>query len=182
MLSFNVSGLLRAAPGTARTYPVDVDELPLASELQLAAPVHGEVRLTKTGRSILATADLATAIREQCSRCLTPIASPLELTLQEEALPSVDLETGQPLDTSDEPDALRLDEHHELHLEQSVAEAISLAEPIAPLCRPDCLGLCVVCGIDLNADPAHRHDDDSIDPRLAELANWRPAERDAESH
>ena len=175
MLSFNVSGLLRAAPGTARTYPVDVADLPLASELQLAAPVRGEVRLTKTGRSILATADLATAVQEQCSRCLAPVASPLTLTLQEVAFPSIDLETGQPLDTSDEPDALRLDEHHELHLEQSVAEAISLAEPIAPLCRPDCLGLCVVCGIDLNTDPGHRHEEESIDPRLAALAKWRPA-------
>jgi DUF177 domain-containing protein len=175
MLSFNVSGLLRAAPGTARTYPVSVEELPLASELQLAAPVHGQVRLMKTGRSILATADLATAIKEQCSRCLAPVASPVRLTIHEEALPSIDLDTGQPLRTSDEPDALRLDEHHELHLEGPVAEAIFLAEPIAPLCRPDCPGLCVVCGIDLNTDPSHGHEDSAIDPRLAGLADWRPA-------
>jgi uncharacterized protein len=175
MLSFNVSGLLRTAPGTTRTYPVDVHELPLAPELRLAAPVQGEVRLTKTGRSIIANADLTTAIDEQCSRCLTAISSPVELSIQEEALPSIDLETGQPLDRSEEPEALRLDEHHELHLEGPVAEAISLAEPIAPLCRPDCRGLCAVCGLDLNMEPTHRHEDDTIDPRLAKLANWRPA-------
>jgi hypothetical protein len=104
MLSFNVSGLLRAAPGTKRTYPVNVDELPLAPELQLVAPVRGEVRLTKTGRSILAAANLDTAIAEQCSRCLTPISSPVHVTFQEEALPSIDLETGQPVDMSEEPD------------------------------------------------------------------------------
>jgi uncharacterized protein len=175
MLSFNVSGLLRAAPGTTRTYPVDAYELPLAPELRLAAPVQGEVRLTRTGRSILANANLATAIEEQCSRCLAPVSSPLNLAIQEEALPSIDLDTGKPLDASEEPDALRLDEHHELHLEGPVAEAISLAEPIAPLCRPDCRGLCAVCGLDLNMEPAHRHDEDSIDPRLEKLASWRPA-------
>jgi DUF177 domain-containing protein len=176
MLSFNVSGLLRAAPGTTRNYPVDVPEVPLAPEIRLTAPVQGEVRLAKTGRSILAAAELTTAIEGQCSRCLAPVSSPLTLTIQEEALPSIDLETGKPLDTSEEPEALRLDEHHELHLEGPVAEAISLAEPIAPLCRPDCLGLCVVCGADLNMEPGHRHEDNAVDPRLAELANWRPAD------
>ena len=95
MLSFNVSGLLRAAPGTARTFPVSVDDLPLAPEIQLAAPVEGEVRLTRTGRSIFATANLTTSIQEQCSRCLVPVASPLTLTVEEEALPSVDPETGK---------------------------------------------------------------------------------------
>jgi len=174
MLSFNVSGLLRAAPGTSRTYPVSVDELPLAPELHLAAPVEGEVKLMKTGHTILATAQLATAIAEQCSRCLIAVSSPVRVSLQEVALPSIDLETGQPVDTSEEPDALRLDEHHELHLEGPVADAISLAEPIAPLCRADCRGLCTVCGIDLNMEPSHGHEDEPIDPRLADLAKWRP--------
>jgi uncharacterized protein len=32
-------------------------------------------------------------------------------------------------------------------------EAIVLALPLAPLCRPDCLGLCVDCGADLNDGP-----------------------------
>lgn len=174
MLSFNVSGLLRAAPGTSRTYPVTVDELPLAPEIQLTAPVQGEVKLMKTRRSILASAELATSLAEECSRCLVAVSAPVRVSLQEEALPSIDLETGQPVDLSAEPDALRLDEHHELHLEGPVADAISLAEPIATLCRPDCRGLCPVCGIDLNVEPDHRHEDDAIDPRLAELANWRP--------
>ena len=180
MLSFNVSGLLRAAPGTARTYPVAVDELPLPDELRLSAPVKGEVRLMKTRRSILAAADLGTAVAEQCSRCLIPVSSPVHVTFQEEALPSIDLETGLPVDVSAEPDVLRLDEHHELHLEGPVAEAISLAEPIAPLCRPDCRGLCAVCGADLNLDRAHAHEDEEIDPRLAQLANWHPADGAAE--
>jgi len=174
MLSFNVTGLLRAAPGTARTYPVTVDELPLAGEIRLTAPIEGQVKLTRTGRSILATADLATSIAEECSRCLVAVSAPVRVSLQEEALPSIDLTSGQPLDTSAEPDALRLDEHHELHLEGPVADAISLAEPIAPLCRPDCRGLCPVCGIDLNMEPTHQHAEEAVDPRLAELANWRP--------
>ena len=77
------------------------------------------------------------------------------------------------MDLSEEPDALRLDDHHELDLTETVREAISLAEPLVPLCRPDCRGLCLECGADLNADPAHHHDDDAIDPRLAGLLALR---------
>ena len=37
-----------------------------------------------------------------------------------------------------------------LDLLPMVRDAIHLAVPIAPRCRPDCRGLCPVCGADLN--------------------------------
>ncbi|MBA2571226.1 MAG: DUF177 domain-containing protein [Chloroflexi bacterium] len=173
MLNFNVAGLLRATPGTTRTYPVAVEALPIADDLELAAPIEGQLRLSRTGRSILARAELSTAVAEHCSRCLAPVRAPIRIEIEEEAIPSVDIDSGLPVDAASEPDALRLDEHHELDLRQAVRDAISLAEPIAPLCRPDCRGLCLVCGADLNDDPTHEHADDSIDPRLAALAEIR---------
>ncbi len=182
MLSYNVTGLLRSAPGTSRTYEVSGESLFLSDDLRLAGPIEGEIRLARTTRSILATADLSTALAEECSRCLIPIAAPIRVSLKEEALPSIDLESGQPLDTTSEPEALRLDERHEIHLEGPVRDAISLAEPIAPLCRPDCLGLCPVCGQDRNAEPGHTHDDDALDPRLAELADWPALRAEADRH
>jgi uncharacterized metal-binding protein YceD (DUF177 family) len=58
-------------------------------------------------------------------------------------------------------------------LETPVREAIQLAEPIAPLCRPDCPGLCIVCGLRLD-DGVHDHPDDDIDPRMEALRGFRP--------
>jgi uncharacterized protein len=173
MLRYNVAGLLKSAPGEFRVYPVTNETMVIADDLPLSAPIEGELRLSRTGRSVLAHADLQTELVLQCSRCATTIKAPVAVVVDEEALPSVDFETGLPLDTSDEPDALRLDEHHELDLHETIREAISLAEPIAPLCREDCRGLCVTCGSDLNADPGHHHDDEAIDPRLAALAAWQ---------
>jgi uncharacterized protein len=173
MLRYNVAGLLKAPPGEIRVYPVSNETMVVADDLPLAAPIQGELRLSRTSRSVLAHATLATELMLRCSRCLATINEPVSLVVEEEALPSIDFETGLPLDTSDEPEALRLDEHHELDLHETIREAISLAEPIAPLCREDCRGLCVTCGVDLNADPGHHHDDDPIDPRLAVLAAWR---------
>ena len=173
VLSYNVASLLRSAPGTSRTYPVEVEALPIAEDVNLAAPIEGEVRLARTGRSILATAELSTAIESHCTRCLRPVVEPINVRIEEEALPSIDIESGRPVDQTDEPDVLRLDQNHELDLAQPVREAISLAEPITVLCRPDCRGLCSVCGVDLNEDPAHEHADEAVDPRLAGLAEWR---------
>jgi len=173
VLSYNVASLLRAAPGTTRTYPVEVGQLPIAEDVTLAAPIEGEVRLARTGRSILATAELATAIDAHCGRCLRPVVEPISVRIEEEALPSVDIDSGLPVDQREEPDVLRLDRNHELDLAQPVRDAISLAEPISVLCRPDCRGLCPVCGIDLNEQPDHGHAEDAIDPRLAGLAEFR---------
>jgi DUF177 domain-containing protein len=173
VLSYNVADLLRAAPGTSETHRLDVDDLAVDDGIELAAPVTGQVRLSRTGRSILVRADLKTALAGNCGRCLKPVVTPVEIAMEEEALPSIDIDTGLPVDTSAEPDALRLSDHHELDLETPIREAISLAEPIAVLCRPDCRGLCPECGQDLNDNPAHAHADDEVDPRLAALANWR---------
>jgi uncharacterized protein len=173
MLSYNVAALLRSAPGTARVYPVAVEGMPIADDLRLARPIEGEVRLSRTGRSILARGHLSTALAGPCSRCLAPVEALIEVDIEEEALPSIDIDSGQPFDALGEPDALRLDDHHELDLEEPIREAISLAEPITLLCRPDCAGLCLVCGTDLNLDPDHHHASEEIDPRLAALAAIR---------
>ena len=173
MLSYNVADLLRDAPGSYETHQIDVDDLKVADDIVLAQPVTGYVRLSHTGRSILVRAELQTAVSGVCGRCLRPVVTAIDVQIEEEALPSIDIDTGMPVDMSVEPDALRLTDHHELDLEVPIREAISLAEPIAVLCRPDCRGLCPDCGVDLNDNPSHSHADEDIDPRLAALADWR---------
>ena len=173
MLSYNVADLLRSAPGTSDRFEVAVTAMPIADGVVLAAPVIGEIRLTYSGRSILVRGRLESALAEQCSRCLRPAQAAVTVDLEEEALPSIDLAGGTALDAADEPGVLRLSDHHELDLEPAIRDALSLAEPIAPLCRPDCPGLCETCGQDLADEPAHHHADQDIDPRLAALAGLR---------
>jgi uncharacterized protein len=173
MLSYNVVDLLRSAPGTTLRIPVSLPDLRIAEDVRLAAPVAGEVRLSRTSRSILVRGHVDTALEERCSRCLRPAVAAVSVDIDEEALPSVDLESGVPLDVTAEPEAMRLTDHHEIDLEPALRDAISLAEPIAPLCRPDCPGLCETCGADLATEPGHAHPDAEVDPRLAPLADLR---------
>ena len=171
--AFNVAGLLGDPVGIDRTFEIADARVELPDELELAEPISGQVRLTRTNRGILADARLTTALAGECARCLRPVTTPIEIVLEEEYLPTIDLQTGRPVDVTAEPEALRLTDHHELDLEPSVSDAISLAEPIAPLDRPDCPGLCVVCGVPLD-EGEHNHPDDDIDPRLEVLKAFRP--------
>jgi len=59
-----------------------------------------------------------------------------------------------------------------LDLAAMARDAIALALPDKILCRPDCAGLCPVCGKNLNAEP-HAHEEESTDSRWAALEALR---------
>lgn len=174
-LVVNVAGLLGDEVGSERSFDIADVRIDLPDDLVLAEPIAGHVRLIRENRGILVSARLTTALAGECARCLRPLATPIEIRLDEEYLPALDLATGRPLPTDDEPEALRLSDHHEVDLEPSVRDAISLAEPIAPLDRPDCPGLCIVCGLPLD-EGVHEHPEDDIDPRLEALRAFQPDE------
>ncbi len=167
-LVYPLAGLLAEPAGAERRYEIHGATLRLPDDLRLAEPIDGTVRVARTNRGVLVDARLTTALDAECARCLREIDVPTTVEIHEEVLPSVDIASGHRLDTSTEPDVERLTDHHELDLGRLAAEAISLAEPIAPLCEPSCPGLCVTCGARL--DPGHEaHPEDDIDPRLAAL-------------
>ena len=171
-LTFNVTGLLGELAGSIRDIDVSSPLLDLGPDLHQNRDVVGRLRLTRTNRGLLVRGTLSTSIEQVCSRCLREIDYPVELDIEEEALPTIDLTSGTTIDTSSEPDALRLTDHHELMLEEAVRDAILLTEPIAPLCREDCPGLCAVCGQELGSGP-HDHPDSDIDPRLEALREFQ---------
>ncbi len=172
-LVFALSGLMAEAPGTVHDHVIDPVEVDPGGDLRLAEPVHGTLRLTRTNRGLVVDARLRAALAGECARCLRPLVTPISMRIDEEVLPSIDLGSGLPvpLEEDGDPEAPRLTDHHELELRPLVAEAISLQEPIAPLCQPDCPGLCPECGERL--DPGHGHEDSPIDPRLEALRGFR---------
>lgn len=166
-----LAGLLGSAPGSERRIVLNAPPGPLAEDLVAVGPIVGQARVARTNRGLLVAATVRTAVAATCVRCLAELAVPLETAFEEEVLASLDLATGQPLDRTAEPDVVRLDDHHRLDFEPLVRDAVSLAEPIAPLCRPDCPGLCPECGARL-ADGHAAHEPDDIDPRLAALRGF----------
>ena len=172
-LSWPLAGLLAEPPGAFRDLAVDGVLLDLGPDLVQDSPLRARVHVGRTNRGVIVRARLETSLASTCSRCLRPASVPLELDLVEEVLPSVDLASGLALDAGAEPDVPRLSDHHELELEPIAREAIWMAEPIAPLCRSDCPGLCPACGADLAAGP-HDHGEEPPDERLEVLRGFEP--------
>jgi uncharacterized protein len=170
MTAFNVAGLLREPAGAARDYHLRDRYLSLAPDVELAGPISGTLRLQRTNRGILVRGGVQGELRRTCGRCLEAYVEPVSVDISEEFLPSVDPESGTQLPGPESDESARaIDEHHELDLTPVFREEFALTEPMHPLCRPDCPGLCPHCGARLGAD--HQpHDEQEIDPRLAGLA------------
>ncbi|HEY3083150.1 MAG TPA: DUF177 domain-containing protein [Chloroflexota bacterium] len=170
-MRWNVAGLLQDDIGAIRRYEFEEPPYEIDRGVRAAEPVTGEVRLSRTNRGILIDARIATRVRQECSRCLEDVTTPVLTRFSEEYFPTVDLRTGQSLARPEGEEGFMLDEAHELDITEPVRQAVLLAQPMKPLCRHDCRGLCPSCGQNLNLGQCNCVPETS-DLRLARLADW----------
>ena len=171
MISFNLAGLLHEPPGAIRDVRLRDHYVNLAPDVELAGPLDADLRLQRTNRGVLVRGDVRAPLRRTCARCTDAYVEEVRVGVDEEFRPSIDPQTGAPvhLDDADDESTLLIDEHHEIDLEGIFHDELALTEPMHPLCRPDCPGLCVECGLRLDTGD-HAHGGEEIDPRLAGLA------------
>ncbi|HET9201132.1 MAG TPA: DUF177 domain-containing protein [Dehalococcoidia bacterium] len=170
-MEFNVVGLLKEGIGETREYEIEQGEVLLRDE-GTRAPVSGHVKLTRTNDGILAETDLTLEVEEECARCTSSFKTSMPVRIEEIYYPTIDIDSGRRLPAQDDPEAFLIDEHHILDLSEPIRQYRWIAEDLAPLCRPECKGLCAVCGVDLNQESQHKHEA-PVDARwsaLAELA------------
>lgn len=135
------------------------------------APLELDLRVESVSEGVLVTGTVAAPTVGECARCLTPLNGRVQVALTELfAYPDSTTEA-----TTEEDEVGRVVDDR-IDLEQSIIDAVGLDLPFAPVCRPDCPGLCPECGVLLADEPGHRHD--SIDPRWAKLAALLPPETD----
>ncbi len=164
-MQINVSQLLKEPIGATRDYKVsEIVDITGGGRL-----VHGEVKLLRTHRGILVKGVLHTEVELICSRCLTPFNFPVTLNIGEEYIPTVDVVSGVPLVSPEEPGPFVIDEHHVIDLTEAIRQYLLLAIPMKPLCREDCAGLCSNCGHNLNQGPCGCPVK-QVDPRWSELS------------
>jgi DUF177 domain-containing protein len=126
-------------------------------------PVTAGLTVTRASSGTVLELALDVLLAGPCFRCLSDAELPLSLRLRE-------YEAAKP----EADDDLRTEylEDDRLDLSAWARDAIALALPDQILCRPECAGLCPVCGKDLNAEP-HEHAEESTDPRWAKLSELR---------
>jgi uncharacterized protein len=136
------------------------------------APLELDLRIESVSEGVLVTGTVAGPTVGECSRCLTPVNGRVQISLTELfAYPDSATEA-----TTEEDEVGHVVDNT-VDLEQSIIDAVGLELPFAPLCTPDCPGLCPECGVALASEPDHHHD--RIDPRWAKLAGMLPPESDA---
>ncbi|SHF60890.1 uncharacterized protein SAMN05443575_0426 [Jatrophihabitans endophyticus] len=130
----------------------------------VGAPLDLELRLESVTEGVLVTGTVAAPLTGQCGRCLDPVSDELEVDVCE-----LFAYAHSATDTTTEQDEVYRVDGELLDVEPVVRDAVVLALPWTPLCRPDCAGLCPDCGQRLDDLPAgHAHE--TIDPRWAALA------------
>ena len=171
---YNVAQLLKEPTGASRQYSVN-ESVPFSEEGWGLVHPTGPVSMLRTPRGILVSAGLTVSIPEPCGRCLETFQELVTAEIEEEFFPMTDVNTGLPLEVPRDSEPLSIDAKHILDLTEALRQAILLARPIQSLCRPDCAGLCVSCGCNLNWDRCDCSAEPS-DPRWAPLgAMVRPA-------
>ncbi len=156
-------GRLRLTSGEGRRLDLDVPLEPLAfgGQRYAAVPALVPARLEisrMTGNGYALRLRFTAGLTGPCMRCLAPAAPEVSVDSREVFQPGEVEELASPYVDGEV-----------LDLAAWARDALVLALPAQVLCRPDCLGLCPVCGEDLNAaGPEHAHEPEP-DPRWALL-------------
>lgn len=132
---------------------VEMIGVPEGTEMDL------DLRLESVMEGVLVSGTATAPLSGECGRCLEPVGDTLTVDLQE-------LFAYAESDAEDD-EAARM-EGDFLDLEPVLRDAVVLALPLTPLCRPDCAGLCADCGERLD-DLPEDHSHDAPDPRWAAL-------------
>ncbi len=146
-MHINVSQLLKESSGSKRSLTLE-DRVSLV-ELPEPVSVSGAVELLRTDRGIWATAAFESKVPVICSRCTAEFEESVDLLIEEEFFPRIDIRNGARIE-SDDDTSTAIDSRHVLDLTEVVTQYAAMSLPMKPVCREDCAGMCINCGTDLN--------------------------------
>jgi uncharacterized protein len=143
--------------------PLDDLATPVAS-VPPDRPVTVDAEIESVVEGLLVSGTVSATALVHCARCLRAFDQDLEVEVRE-------LFALEPGDDEDEGYTVLPDDR--LPLDTMARDELVLAFPAFPLCRPDCAGLCPVCGADRNTVDCGHGGPEIIDPRWAGLADLR---------
>jgi DUF177 domain-containing protein len=129
-------------PGASRPLRVTEAVPNLVTELALVPddrPMVADCLLESVVEGVLVSGSLSGVMTFTCARCLTTFDAGFDLTVSELFRPGA----------TEEDDEYPVVEGF-VNFESMIRDAVLPAMPFAPLCRPDCQGLCERCGGDRN--------------------------------
>jgi len=159
IMKFNLASLLKEPVGSQASFDLDKAQQRLAEDLCVDF-VRGTVDFTRINKGISGEGQLRSQIQLECARCLETFAQPLDLHLEAQF-------GSYPMKPQGET-IFPIGGKGILDLTAALREHVLLDLPMRPLCKPNCRGLCVECGKNLNEETCDCVKE-TIDPRLIGL-------------
>src|SRR6266540_5006571 len=158
---FNVGFIIHEEVGYNHDFPFEFKKITLGDDLELSN-FEGIVNVGKTPQGLILQADFSAETALLCVRCLINFNKDIHWSFTE-------LYAFDKRSVTDS--GLILPEDAHIDLAPLIREYALLEIPINPTHKPDCKGLCPVCGENLNErDCGHRpEENDSPFSRLKDL-------------
>lgn len=137
-------------------------------DVPVGAIVDVDVRLSSFSGGIAVRGRVRCPWTGRCRRCSREVTGTVDVAVDERYV-----------EASRADDEAYRYEGDTIDLAPLVHDAVFLELPLTPLCRDDCRGLCVQCGVDLNDEACECRA--PVDPRWAKLAELRFDEDSSES-
>ncbi len=163
MTSFDLRSLkLRSGEEHRDAREIELAPIELAGQRYVAVPekVTAELAVSQANTGMVFELRFHTRLHGPCFRCLADAVFDVPISVRE-------YQAERPGGSEELTTPYLADGR--LDLSAWARDAVVLALPDKILCKPDCAGLCPVCGRDLNREP-HEHAEDEQDPRWAALA------------
>lgn len=166
MKSFSLRSVkLRSGEEYRDAVELELTPLELAGQRYLFVPAElpAELAISRASTGTVFQLGFRARLHGPCMRCLADAVLDVAISTREYQAtnPGSDEELKTPYLAEDM-----------LDLASWGRDAVILALPDKILCRPDCAGLCAVCGRDLNVEP-HEHEEEPADSRWGALAELR---------
>lgn len=136
----NVGFIVHQEVGYKHEFPFEYEQIQIADDLDLHH-FEGVATIGRTPQGLIVQADFSAETTLECVRCLNEFAQSLNWDFTE-------LYAFNKKSVSES--GLIMPEDGHIDLQPLIREYALLEIPIKPLCRPNCKGLCSVCGEDLN--------------------------------
>jgi uncharacterized protein len=139
---------------------------------EVLEPPGARVHLERRGELVQVSGSFGARLLLECSRCLRPVelevSGPLHMTYQPQPLGA----GGEELELADDDLEVSFYTGEEIDLSGGLHDEVSLALPMAPVCREDCPGICPACGKSrLEGECTCTRQE--MDPRWAKLAELK---------
>ena len=134
--------------GLDLSYRETSQDLDLAfPDANFQGPIQTEAQLSRVDETVMVSGKVRSSLLLDCGRCGCQYSLPLHLDFKSIFSPGLGDSEGPQANESGGPGEGSSYHYSDqtIDMGEFVREQILLALPMVPLCRPDCLGFCMIC-------------------------------------